>query len=247
VCTSAVVMLDTPCSEVVWRVLATHSICRFPLHFPSHVSCAITFQLDSTTKYGRLRLKCDGTCAETRFRLLAKRTNPFKSAGGCQFSRLLAAEVCTSAVVMLDTPCSEVVWRVLATHSICRFPLHFPSRVSPCAITFQLDSITKYGRLRLKCDGTRAETRFRLSAKQTNPFKSAGGCQFSRLLAAEVCASAVVMLDTPCSEVVWRVLATHCLHVTSPPVRHRVTSNWTLPCVMWIQKVVKVTVVQALL
>jgi len=30
---------------------------------------------------GRLRLKCDGTRAETRFRLLAKRTSPFKLAG----------------------------------------------------------------------------------------------------------------------------------------------------------------------
>ena len=30
------------------------------------------------------------------------------------------------------------------------------------------------GRLRLKCDDTRAETRFRLSAKRTTPFKSAG-------------------------------------------------------------------------
>jgi hypothetical protein len=29
-------------------------------------------------------------------------------------------------------------------------------------------------RLRLKCDGTRAETRFRLSEKRTSPFKSAG-------------------------------------------------------------------------
>jgi len=58
------------------------------------------------------------------------------------------------------------------------------------------------GRGRLKWDGTRAETRFRLSAKRTTPFKSAGGLQFSRLLAAEVCVSAVVMLDTPCSEVV---------------------------------------------
>ena len=57
-----------------------------------------------------------------------------------QFSWLLAAEVCASAVVMLDTPCSEVVWRVLATHSICQFPLHFPSRASPRAITFQLGS-----------------------------------------------------------------------------------------------------------
>jgi len=59
---------------------------------------------------------------------------------GRQFSRLLAAEVCASAVVMLDTPCSEVVWRVLAIHSTHQFPVHFPSHVSPCAITFQLDS-----------------------------------------------------------------------------------------------------------
>jgi len=59
---------------------------------------------------------------------------------GRQFSRPLAAEVCASAVVMLNEPCSEVVWRALATHPIRRFPLHFPSRASPCAITFQLDS-----------------------------------------------------------------------------------------------------------
>ena len=45
---------------------------------------------------------------------------------GRQFSWLLAAEVWASAVVMLDTPSSEVVWRVLATHSIRQFPLHFP-------------------------------------------------------------------------------------------------------------------------
>jgi len=62
---------------------------------------------------------------------------------GHQFSRLLAVEVCASAVVMLDTPCSDVVWRVLATHSIRQFPLHFPSRASPCAITFQLESTNK--------------------------------------------------------------------------------------------------------
>ena len=89
---------------------------------------------------GRGQLKCDVSRAETRFRLSAKRTSQFKSAGGRQFSRLPAAEVCPSAVVMLDTPCSEVVWRVLATHSIRQFPLHFPSGASPCAITFQLDS-----------------------------------------------------------------------------------------------------------
>jgi hypothetical protein len=59
---------------------------------------------------------------------------------GRQFSRLLAAEVCASAVVMLDAPCSEVVWRVLVTHFIRQFPLHVPFRASPCTITFQLDS-----------------------------------------------------------------------------------------------------------
>jgi hypothetical protein len=53
---------------------------------------------------------------------------------GRQFSRPLAAEVCASAVVMLDTQSSEVVW----------FPLHFPSRASPCAITFQLDSTQQH-------------------------------------------------------------------------------------------------------
>ena len=56
--------------------------------------------------------------------------------------------------------------------------------------------------------------------------------QFNRLLAAEMCASAVVMLYTPCSEVVWRVLATHSnsFPFISPPVRHRVPLhfNWTL-------------------
>jgi len=85
-----------------------------------------------------LRLKCDGTRAETIFRLSAKRTSPFKSAG--DVSSVLAAEVCSSVVVMLDTPCSEVVWSVLATHSIRQLPFHFPSRESPCAITFQLES-----------------------------------------------------------------------------------------------------------
>ena len=59
---------------------------------------------------------------------------------GHQFSRLPVAEVCITAVLMPDTPCCEVAWSVLATHSIHQFPLHFPSRMSACAITFQLES-----------------------------------------------------------------------------------------------------------
>ena len=93
-----------------------------------------------------LRLKCDGTCAETRFSL--SRTNgPVHlnrpgGGGGRQFSRLPAAEVCVSAVVMLDIPCSEVVRRVLATHCSRQVPPSLPLPCVPCAITFQLDSTT---------------------------------------------------------------------------------------------------------
>jgi hypothetical protein len=36
-----------------------------------------------------------------------------------------------------------------------------------------------WGRLRLKCNGTRAKTRFRLSAKRTSAFKSAGASVYS--------------------------------------------------------------------
>jgi hypothetical protein len=65
------------------------------------------------------------------------------------------------------------------------------------------------------------------------------GRQFSRLLSAEVCASAVVMLGTPRSEVVWEYwLPTSFVSFlfTSPPVRHRVPSrfNWTLPRLPWL-------------
>ena len=59
------------------------------------------------------------------------------------------------------------------------------------------------------------------------------GRQFSRLLAADMCASAVVMLDTTRSEIVWEYrLPTPfaCFPFNSPPVRHRVPSHfdWSL-------------------
>ena len=44
-----------------------------------------------------------------------------------------------------------------------------------CHCTSSIKSVEQtVGRMRLKCDGTRAETRFRLSTKRTSPFKSAG-------------------------------------------------------------------------
>ena len=89
----------------------------------------------------KLHLKCDVTRAEkTDFVFAAKRKSPFKSASGRHFSRLVSTEVCASAVEMLDTPCSEVVWRVLATHCIRQSRTSLPLRASPCAITLQLES-----------------------------------------------------------------------------------------------------------
>jgi hypothetical protein len=58
--------------------------------------------------------------------------------------------------------------------------LKFIYRLRACyvLITVSCTAINTFvslgGRLRLQCDGTRAETRFPLSAKRTSPFKSAG-------------------------------------------------------------------------
>ena len=87
----------------------------------------------------RLRLKCDGTRAETRLRLSAKRTSPFKSAGASVQSTTGSRGVRISGSNAGYTMFRGSV-KVLATHSIRQFPLHFPSHASPCVITFQLDS-----------------------------------------------------------------------------------------------------------
>jgi len=49
------------------------------------------------------------------------------------------------------------------------------------------------------------------------------GRQFSRLQAPEVCASAVVMLDTPCSKIVWST--------DGYPLQSPVSPSLPLPCV----------------
>jgi hypothetical protein len=48
---------------------------------PPMLSLRTSPYLDKGPVHGRLRLKCDVTHTETRFRLSAKRTSPFKSAG----------------------------------------------------------------------------------------------------------------------------------------------------------------------
>ena len=82
-----------------------------------------------------------------------KRTSPFKSAGVSVQSTAGSRGVRISVSNAGYTTFRGSV-RILATNFIRQFPLHFPSRASPCAITFQLDSTTDGG-VQLKLDGTR--------------------------------------------------------------------------------------------
>jgi hypothetical protein len=108
------------------------------------VTAVIYDFIDFQTYCVRLRLKCDGTRAETRFRLSAKRTNPFISAGASVQSTTGSRGVRIGGSNDGYTMFRSSV-RVLATHSICQFPFHFYSHASPCAITFQLDSTSRLG------------------------------------------------------------------------------------------------------
>ena len=85
------------------------------------------------------RAERDGTCAETRFRLSPKRTRPFKSVGASVQSTAGSRGVRISLSNVGQTTIGVAV-RVLATHSIRQFPLHFPSRASPCATGFRTSS-----------------------------------------------------------------------------------------------------------
>jgi hypothetical protein len=77
--------------------------------------------------------------AQKPFSLSAKGTSPFKSAGASvqstTGSRGVRISVSNAGYIVFRGSV-----RVLATHSIRQFPLHFPSSASPCAIRFQLDS-----------------------------------------------------------------------------------------------------------
>ena len=87
----------------------------------------------------RLRLKCDGTCAETRFRLSVKWTSPFKSAGA-------SVQLTTGSrgVRISGSNAGYIMFRGSVKGTGC--PLHSPVCPSlplpcvPCAIIFQLDS-----------------------------------------------------------------------------------------------------------
>jgi hypothetical protein len=87
----------------------------------------------------RLRLKCDGTSAATRFRLSMKRTSPFKSVGASVLSTTGSGGVRISGS---NAGYTKFRGSVKGTG----YPLHWsvspslPLPASPCAVTFQLDS-----------------------------------------------------------------------------------------------------------
>jgi len=89
---------------------------------------------------GRDQLKCDGTRAETRFRLSAKRTSPFKSAGGVSLVDYWQPSCVRSSGSYVGYTMFRGSVKSTGYPLIRQFPLHFPSRASPCTVTFQLDS-----------------------------------------------------------------------------------------------------------
>ena len=90
----------------------------------------------------RLSLKCDGTRAETRLRLSAKRTSPFKSVG-------VSAQSTTGSRGVRISGSNAGYNKFRSSVKVFGYPLHSPvspsllSRASHCAITFQLDSTSK--------------------------------------------------------------------------------------------------------
>ena len=97
-------MLDTPCSEVVWRVLATHCIRQFPLHFPSvrhrvpsHFNCS---------------LMLDTPCSEVVWRVLATHSirqfplHFLSRASPCAITFQLESTLCTLVTYQLFTYCT---------------------------------------------------------------------------------------------------------------------------------------------
>jgi len=92
------------------------------------------------------QLKCDETCAETRFCLSAKRKSPFKSAGAS-----VQSTTGSRGVRISGRNAGYTMFRGSVKGT--GYPLHspvspsLPLPASPCSITFQLDSTTVMGEL----------------------------------------------------------------------------------------------------
>jgi hypothetical protein len=119
---------------------------RVDIHFIFCLLYALYTCVVCRTFLCRLRLKCDGTRAETRFRLSAKRTSPFKSARTSVQSTSGSRDVRISG-----SNAGYTMFRGSVKGS--GYPFHSPVSLSlplpasPCAITFQLESNCRERRL----------------------------------------------------------------------------------------------------
>jgi len=85
------------------------------------------------------------------------------------------------------------------------------------------------GRLHLECDSTYTETRFRLSAKQTSPFKSAGASVQLTTGSRRVhisCSKCWIYHVLRLCEGYWLPIPFTCFPFTSPPMHHHVSSRF---------------------
>ena len=115
------------------------------------------------------------------------------------------------------------------------WPTVAPTEYGTCSVPK-----AKCRRARLKRDGTRAETRFGLSAKRTSPFKSAGasvqsttGSRGVRISGSNGSNAGYTMFWGRVQDF-WLPNPLACSPFTSPTVRHRVPSgfNWALLCLL---------------
>jgi len=182
-------------------------------------------------------VKCDGTRAETRFRLSAKWTTPFKSAGTSGQSTTGSRGVRISG-----NNARYTMFRgsVKSTGYTLHSPVS-PSLPLPCVTVCHHISAGLYHKFespltgQLKCDGTRAETRSRLSAKRTSPFKSAGASVQSTTGSRGVRISGsnagYTMFRGSVKSTGYPLHSPVSPSLPPPPMRRSVASgfNWTLP------------------
>jgi hypothetical protein len=106
--------------------------------------------------------------------------------------------------------------------TLCTKVVPLRSPVISCQLRTIASVLPTSSRMRLKCDGTRAETRSRLSTQRTSPFKSAGASVQSTTGSRAVHIS-LQGLYCSCKPVLqscdayWLPTALSCFPFTSPP------------------------------
>jgi hypothetical protein len=83
-------------------------------------------------------------------------------------------KVCVLNLGIIIPLCKSITSNTAHTNTTHKLAKVFSFSLQRLSETLLILSSIYRGRGQLKCDGTRAETIFRLSAKRTSPFKSAG-------------------------------------------------------------------------